>query len=397
MRQARSTCCIVLMALAIGALAGSAEAQPYVYSLGYAPSPDIITLRLLVINAATNTVVAAPLLGDTQGPRREHMAIAPDGQRIYVINNLEHTISVVSTRTHTVEETWPDDPLGLPSGVAVSADSRRLYLSRTSVINNVLQGALVVIDVVSRTRIATVPLGVASAYGVVASPDGTRVYVVASRPDAAVVVNTATNRVITTVPLRPATQSTTVTMSPDGRFAYFPRQATTSNTPGLVQVLDTPTNTIVATTTVGIGPWQVAASPNGATVYAASTAGSQSGEVHRLNPSTHAAEGATAAPSALGVAFLPNSARAYVAAGVNIFVMDTATHAVIRTIPVAVSHGGNNIAPGAAAIVATPPPFSAPGSTPSNLQATAISGNRVTLPGRRPRASRRPATLSKGA
>ena len=33
--------------------------------------------------------------------------MAPDGDRIYVINDLDSTVSVVSTQTNTVVDTWP--------------------------------------------------------------------------------------------------------------------------------------------------------------------------------------------------------------------------------------------------------------------------------------------------
>ncbi len=114
-------------------------------------------------------------------------------------------------------------------------------------------------------------------------------------------------------------------------------------------------------------------SPNGAFVYAPSA---QSNVVHRLNPSTHASAGTTAIPGAFAVAFLPNSSRAYVAAGLNVFAVDTATNTAVASMPLVINRGFGSEG-GATAVVVTPPPFVPPG--PTNFQATAISGNRVTL------------------
>ena len=366
-----------LAALAVSVMGGRADAQPYVYVLGQAGSPDIISHRLRVYNAATNTIVAAPLLGDTQGTRPEHIAIAPDGALIYVINNLDFDLSVVSTQTNSVVDTWSAPIIGTnPSGVAVSSNSKRLYVAGSESISGKFQGFLTVVDVPSKSKIAKIPLGFEFAYGVAASPDGTRAYVVTgTAANAVAVINTATNGVIATVSLPGVATGTSVSLSPDGRFAYFPRRPNTSNTPGYVQVLDTSTNTIVATTTVGISPFQVGVSPNGANVYAPS---SQSGLVHHLNPLTHASDGSTDVASAIAVAFLPDSSRAYVAAGETLVVMDTATRAVIATIPTVVSRSGQLVG-FSSAIVTTPPASSGPGSTPTNFRATSIAGNRLTL------------------
>ena len=171
---------------------------------------------------------------------------------------------------------------------------------------------------------------------------------------------------------------TTVALSPDGRYAYFPRSSTMFATPGVMEVLDTTTETIVASPTIGSSRCTWPSRRTAQVVYAP---GSRSRRIDRLNPSTHAAEGATPLPkAAYSIAFLPDSSRAYVAAGVDIFVMDAATHAVVRTIsmfPVGLNFG-------VSAIVATPPPFVPPGSTPTGLHAPSIVGNRVTLAGPRP-------------
>jgi predicted phage tail protein len=58
--------------------------------------------------------------------------------------------------------------------------------------------------------------------------------------------------------------------------------------------------------------------------------------------------------------------------------MDTATRAVVATIPTVVSRLGVLVG-ASAAIVATPAASTVPGSTPTNFRATSIVGNRLTL------------------
>jgi hypothetical protein len=135
--------------------------------------------------------------------------------------------------------------------------------------------------------------------------------------------------------------------------------------PSRVAVLDTTTNAIVATTPVFGYVYQVAVSPNGAVVYAPN-----GGFVHRLSPTTHASLGTTALEGGRPVAFSADSSRAYVGTNESVVVMNTATHAVVATIPFAVGVEG---VPNA--VVTTPPPPPAP---PSNLRGT-VSGNRVSL------------------
>jgi YVTN family beta-propeller protein len=62
----------------------------------------------------TNTVVANVLVG----PQPEAVAITPDGNRAYVTNGLDNTVSIIDTETNTVVATIP---VGLfPEEVAIT-------------------------------------------------------------------------------------------------------------------------------------------------------------------------------------------------------------------------------------------------------------------------------------
>ena len=72
-------------------------------------------------------------------------------------------------------------------------------------------------------------------------------------------IDTATNTVIATIPVGNCPAG--VAVSPDGATAYV------ANLDGTVSVIDTATNTVTATITVGDGPSGVAVSPDGTRAY----------------------------------------------------------------------------------------------------------------------------------
>ena len=328
---------------------------------------------LTVIDAATNTTGPRIQLGRSNGTLLPHaIVMAPNGARVYVVNDYDQTISVVSTATNTVEDVWPTSLVGTaPRALAVSPDNQRLY-----VVGN--HQLFIVIDIASRSRIATVAHNQGGALGIAASPDGSRVYVMASGSNRVVVLGTAPYAVISAVPMDGLyARSDSLSLSPNGRFVYVPQRDTLGPnqipigpwTPPRVVVLDTATGA-VTTTAAGNGPWHVGISPDGATIYV--TSYELGGPMHRLNPSTHASMGMTTVSRGFTTAFLSDSTRAYVAANENVYAVDTSTHTVVATIPFDPTVAGR-----ALGVVTTPPPF-VPPQAPANLRAT-VAGNRVSL------------------
>jgi YVTN family beta-propeller protein len=364
-----------LFALAVIALltvAAPATAAPYVYVLGKVPGQQW-RQYLNVIDAATNAKGPRIQLGLSYGYLLPHaIAMAPDGARVYVINDYDQTVSVVSTATNTVEDVWPTALVGTnPRALAVSPDNRRLY-----VVGN--HQLFIVIDIASRSRVATVTHNQGGAFGVAPSPDGSRVYVMATGSNRVVVVGTAPYAVITRAQLDGFyTRSDSLSVSPNGHFIYVPqREDLDPNeipifplTPPRVVVLDTATGAVV-TTRVEHESWHVGISRDGSTIYVPSY--QFSGSMHRLSPSTHASLGTTAVSRGFVTAFLSDSTRAYVAADQNVYAIDTATHNIVATIPFDSSVDGR-----AFGVATTPPPF-VPPPPPANLRAT-VAGNRVTL------------------
>ena len=117
------------------------------------------------------------------------------------------------------------------------------------------------------------------------------------------VINTSTNTVTATVTV--GSNSRGVAITPDGSDAYV-----TSPTGGDVSVIDTGTNSDTATVTVGSGPRGLAITPDGSTAYVANGSGET---VSVIDTGTNSVTATlTVGSNPTGVAFTPNSATAYV-------------------------------------------------------------------------------------
>lgn len=185
-----------------------------------------------------------------------------------------------------------------------------------------------VIDTATDATVGSpIPVGQAP-QGVGVSPNGGRVYVADWVTDNVSVIDTATNTVVATIAV--GSFPTGVAVNPDGGEVYITNYG--SNT---VSVIDPATNTVIATVPVGSLPFGVAVSPDGRRVYSAN---------HALNGSISVIDTATDNVVATvpvggqpdGVVVSPNGSRVYVANYTNgsVSVIDTATNNVVATIPV---------------------------------------------------------------
>lgn len=367
---ARIKSAVLMAVVAAGVLAGPAAAQPYAYVLGKVFGTPSWRSYVTVVNTATNTKGVRIRLGATGGSiLPQAMAMAPDGARIYVSNDYEFTVSVISTQTHTVVDTWPTSLVGTnPFALAVSPDNTILYVVG-------FHGSLIAIDIATKTQIANLPVGQGPLRGLAVSPDGARVYVTAypvTGPSASVtVIRTKPFAVMTSVALPANSRPYGLSITPDGRAVYIALPFSGGlQQNSSIAVLDTATNAIVATPVVGPSHYYVLASPNGAVVY---TGGFSA--LARLDPVSHTVAGTTPRVSTTyGVSFTADSATAYLASSANVVAINTATHTVITSIPFDANVDGY-----ASSIVTTPPPFTPPGSPAPSALAAAVTGNRVTL------------------
>jgi YVTN family beta-propeller protein len=192
--------------------------------------------NVYAIDTATNAIVATvPVAGNG-------IAITPNGAFAYVANVFSANVSVIDTATNTVVATVPDGPLvsGGGGGVAITPNGAFAYVTES--------GNVSVINTATNTVVATVP--VVGATGVAITPNGVFAYVAGSTEVA--VISTATNTVVATVPKGPAifTAGGGVAFSPDGAFAYVTNIAG-GNPPQSVMVINTTTNAVMNTVTLG--------------------------------------------------------------------------------------------------------------------------------------------------
>jgi YVTN family beta-propeller protein len=163
--------------------AGDATNKVYVANAG--------SNNVSVVDAATNKVIAtipvglqpigvavSPVQrkredererGDGGGRERE-----PEGGKVYVVNELSNSVSVIDAATNTVIATIPVGTQ--PAGVAVSPDGSRVYVTNANSPDFSQPGTVSVIDAATNTVIATIPVGTTPG-GVSVTPDGSRVYV----------------------------------------------------------------------------------------------------------------------------------------------------------------------------------------------------------------------------
>ena len=135
--------------------------------------------------------------------------------------------------------------------------------------------------------------------GTAATEAQTRAYVTNSQDNTVSVIDTATNTVVATVPV--GVNPSGIAITPDGTRAYTANGFTgASNT---VSVMETATNTVVATVTVGVGPSWVAITPDGTRAYVTNSGSN------------------------------------------TVSVIDTATNAVVATVPVGLVPAGVAITP----------------------------------------------------
>jgi YVTN family beta-propeller protein len=165
--------------------------------------------------------------------------------------------------------------------------------------------------------------------GIAITPDGTRAYVTNEGSASVSVIDTTTNTVVATIPVFPGQVPIGVAIAPDGTRAYV------ANNFGGVSVIDTATNTVVATVPF-VGGLAVAITPDGTRAYVTG-GGATVSVINTANNTVSANINVVGlARFITAIAITPDGTRAYVTdeATNDALVIDTATNAVVAEFPV---------------------------------------------------------------
>jgi YVTN family beta-propeller protein len=229
--------------------------------VGLAISPDgtrvyvanYVDATVSVVDVSSASVVATIPVA---GPQPLGMVVTPDGGRLYVVNEGGDSVSVVDTLAGTELTTIAVSPG--PNLAAINPAGTRVYVTKDD-------GQVAVLDTTTNVVTTTVTTG-GVPYGVDVTPDGSRVYVGDFGSPRVMVIDTAANALVSTIPVScpspcfPAVPF--VRVSGDGHTVYasiFPA--------GRVSVIDADTNVEATTISVGSGPQGLDLTPDGSRLY----------------------------------------------------------------------------------------------------------------------------------
>ena len=288
-------------------VAVTAQAAPFAYV------PGSNSTSMTVIDTATDTVVDTINVGDTF---MQSAAVSPDGTRVYAGSINSGKIWVINTLTNAVVTGVPASYFGVYA-LAVDPSGARLYATTGD-------NQLAVMDTATNTMLAPITGSFDAPQNVAVTPDGTRAYVSNAFGGYITVVDLVANSVLTTIPTFTSTRG--VDILPDGSRAYV-----TEDSFGL-DVIDTATNTLVTTVPI-LSAVGAAVHPDGSKVYVSTGSG-----VTVVDTATNAV--ITSVPVGginFGVSVNPDGSKVYVASysADAVFVIDTATNMSLGSVPVA--------------------------------------------------------------
>lgn len=170
-----------------------------------------------------------------------------------------HEVSPAETTTYTVTATGPGGTA--TASVTVEVNHPQPVRKTCAYITNCGGNDVTVIDVGTNAVISRIETGYAP-YGVDVSPDGDKVYVT-TEEEGIFVIDAVTNTVAATIPVF----ATTVAASPDGAVLYA-----VSTWEGTLTAIDAATHELLGSVAVGPSPRGIAVKPDGTRIYVSSLA-----------------------------------------------------------------------------------------------------------------------------
>lgn len=280
----------------------SASVAPLAYVVGK-------TGLVQVVDTRSGTVLAQ---ADTGG-RATGVAVSPDSRRLYVVNGWTGAITVVDPSTGEVlDRIFTQVQL---SHAAMRPDGQRLYVSAG--------GGVAVVDPENFRLVAAIKVG-GQPQGLAVHPNNQVLYVANSQDGTVGLVDTATAFQTSAVQVGGLPQHLAV--SPDGKRLYVSSMRLGDKTPGTLSVIDTTTNQVVGSLNVGRGAGSIAVTPDGATVYLTLP---KERSVAVVDAATMTVRERLPIDSP-GVAIAPGDPRVFLATGTTTTVLDS-SNAVLAT------------------------------------------------------------------
>ena len=207
-------------------------------------------------------------------PVRGGLAVSPDGQYIYVVDEGNNRLVILKKGNPPVfQSSISLGYMQMLTSVAVSPDGNRVYVDDYGAFG------IYIVDVSDKSApVLTGPLISLPErpFGIVASPDNSTVYVSEEAADSSAysgyisIINADTGQDLKDVAIPDGGVAPSLTVSPDGQKVYFPDQQST-NQPYIfeVSVLDAKTQTIshLASLSFDSYPYGIAISPKGDALY----------------------------------------------------------------------------------------------------------------------------------
>lgn len=245
------------------------------------------------------------------------LAITPNGQYAYIVDNGNSSLSIVDLTTNTALPETINTGLQ-PYAIALTPDGYYAYVTNNGGSN------VSVIDISNNTPINSINVG-NNPEGIAIAPDGQYAFVANAGSDNISVIDVATQSVTATINV--GNYPTGVAITPDGQYAYVAN--TNSNS---ISVIDVATHIITFTITGGFtNPTTLAITPNGTYVYVTNTGSDYVSVIENNIPVGSVSVGS--GPE--GIAITPNGNYVYVLFGNNsVSVIDSATNQVIDSLNV---------------------------------------------------------------
>ncbi len=290
------------LVLSLFAPSGLAQTDHHVYVLNKQAA------SMSIINASSLEVEATIAVGS----QPHELAIVPGGDKAYVANVGDNSLSVVdlASRRETKTITTPD--FSFPHGIAFTPDAR------IAVVTSELTQKIVIIDAERDEILRSIDSPEEGTHMVVIDRTGRWAYFSNRDSNTVSVMDLNDYSLVAAIPVGDGAEG--ITLSPDGKYVWVgDRRANT------VTIVDTESRRVAGQAPTGDSPVRAAFSPDGARVYVPNSA---SADVSIYDAESHELlKTVSVGDNPGGIVFSDDGSKAYVAsAGESaVYVIDTAT------------------------------------------------------------------------